>query len=83
MLQVGDTKRACKAARAAVTIAKRSGEASLVGTALLFNAEALAATPQRSLARRVLREATLVLERSGSPHVLDRARKLAERLLTA
>ncbi len=83
MLQVGDTKRACKAARAAVSVAKRSGEASLVGTALLINAEALAATPQRSLARRALREATLVLEQSGSPHVLDRARKLAERLLTA
>jgi tetratricopeptide (TPR) repeat protein len=80
MLQVGDVKRACKAARAAVNVARRSGEASLVGTALLFNAEALAATHQRSLARRTLREATQVLQRSGSPHALGRALKLAERL---
>jgi len=83
MLQVGDMKRACKAARAAVNVARRSGEASLVGTALLFNAEALAATERRGLARRALREATQVLQQSGSPHVLDRARKLAERLLPA
>ena len=82
MLQVGDAKRACKAARTAVNVARRSGEAARDGTALHFNAEALPASTQRGLARRTLHEATEVLQQSGSPHVLDRAQKLAERLLT-
>jgi hypothetical protein len=80
LLRAGDFRRAAAAARTALAVTRRNGESSLVGTALLLNAEALVGTDHRRLARRTLKEALLALEQTGSAHALGRARKLAERL---
>lgn len=80
LLRAGDFKRASKLARAAIDATRRSGESSLVGTAQLLSAEALIGTQERNLARKVLEEAVLTLEQTGSAHALERARALAEDL---
>ena len=80
LLRAGDFQRASAAARNALGATRRSGESSLVGTALLLNAEALIGTDRRSLARKALDEALATLEQTGSAHTLSRARKLDKQL---
>lgn len=83
LLSAGEFGRASAAAHEALGAIRRSGELSLVGTALLLDAEALIGTQRRGLARKTLAEALETLERSGSAHALDRAHRLVGRLGTA
>jgi tetratricopeptide (TPR) repeat protein len=80
LLRAGDFKRASAAARAALGATRRSGESVLVGTALLLEAEALVGTDRPRLARKTLDKALVTLERTGSPHMLGRARRLERQL---
>lgn len=80
LLRAGEFARASAAAHEALGAIRSSGEDSLVGTALLLDAEALIGTHDPTLARKALGEALIALQRTGSAHVLDRAHALANRL---